>query len=114
MARLKRPVNCLNENRLFCQSLRQAKILILKIRRVFLRLKFSPSLTLTKNPDFRSGTDKRQGHRALASASPGAISNPLQLLLRATPGTNRLKLIIYIWKTPQFPSLLQGLLRAFL
>jgi len=31
----------------------KAQILILKIQAVFLRLKFSPSLNLTKNPDFR-------------------------------------------------------------
>jgi len=48
---------CLNENRLFRQSLRPAQILILKIQRVFLRLKFSQSLTLTKNPGFPSGTN---------------------------------------------------------
>ncbi len=40
--------------------------------------------------------EELQGHRALVHASPGAISNPLQLLLRATPGTTRLKLIICI------------------
>ncbi len=47
---------CLNENGLFCQSLRQIKILILEILNVCLRLKFLFSLTLTKNPHFRSGT----------------------------------------------------------
>jgi len=41
--------------------------------------------------------DKRQGHRAPAHASPGVIRNPLQLLLRAIPGTIRGKLINYIW-----------------
>ncbi len=40
--------------------------------------------------------DKRQSHRALVQASPGSISNPLQLLPRAIPGTTRRKLIICI------------------
>ncbi len=43
--------------------------------------------------------DKRQSHRALVHASPGSISNPLQLLPRAIPGTTRLKLIICIRAT---------------
>jgi hypothetical protein len=52
----KKLISCPNENGLFCQSLRQLKILILGILSVCLWLKFSFSLTLTKNSHFRSGT----------------------------------------------------------
>ena len=40
----------------FGQSLRQTQILILKILNVFLRLKFSLSLTLTKLKRFETGS----------------------------------------------------------
>jgi len=40
----------------FAQSLRQAQILILEIRKVFLWLKFSPSLTLDKLKRFETGS----------------------------------------------------------
>ena len=40
----------------FDQSLCQAKILILEIRNVFLRLKFTPSLTLNKLGRFETGS----------------------------------------------------------
>jgi hypothetical protein len=52
----KKLISCSNENGLFCQSLRQLKMLILGILSVCLWLKFSFSLTLTKNSHFRSGT----------------------------------------------------------
>ncbi|MBU4036842.1 MAG: hypothetical protein KKA35_10485, partial [Proteobacteria bacterium] len=41
----------------FGRSLRWAKILILEILHVFLRLKFSPALTLTKLKRFESGSN---------------------------------------------------------
>jgi hypothetical protein len=44
------------EKGLFCQFLRQFKILVLGILNVCLRLKFLLSLNLTKNSHFRSGT----------------------------------------------------------
>jgi len=47
---------CLNENCLFRQYLRQTQILILEILNVCLWLKFSSSLILTKNPSFHSVT----------------------------------------------------------
>jgi hypothetical protein len=40
----------------FAQSRRQAQILILEILRVFLWLKFSPSLTLDKIEHFETGS----------------------------------------------------------
>jgi len=49
-------IQCPNENCLFRQYLRQTQILILEILPVFLWLKFSSSLILTKNPSFRWGT----------------------------------------------------------
>jgi hypothetical protein len=41
---------------LFAQSRRQAKILILEILNVFIRLKFLPSLTLNKLKRFEKGS----------------------------------------------------------
>ena len=49
---------------------------------------------------FNAPCDKRQGHRPLIYASPRAISNLLQLLPRAIPGTSRLKLIILYGQKP--------------
>jgi hypothetical protein len=46
----------------FAQSRRQAQILILEILKVFLWLKFSPSLTLDKTEHFETGSIYKNNH----------------------------------------------------